>query len=257
MTKDIANQAAPEAKVVIISGGTSGIGRAILMSLAQKDHHVVAFGIDPLQSAETLAVLTERGLHADLVTADVSDTEDMTSVVNQAVCKYGKIDYLCNCAGIRPGGSILETEEETWDLVMNVNLKGMFLLTKAVIPHMIQNGGGAIVNISSTSGFAGKNHFAYSVSKGAILTFTRSLAVDYVANNIRVNTIVPGFIKTGMTHDWPPEAMQHIAQRSPLKRVGIPEDIAHAVMFLLSDEAATITGTTVEVGTLPGNVPGK
>jgi NAD(P)-dependent dehydrogenase (short-subunit alcohol dehydrogenase family) len=257
MTNEVNTPASPQRKVAIISGGTSGIGRAILMRLAEKGHHVVAFGIDPLQSEETMAALGEKGLNAEILKADVSDNNDVMSVVNHAVSKYGAVHYLCNCAGIRPAGSILETDEQTWDSVMNVNLKGMFLLTKAAIPYMIQIGGGAIVNISSTSGFAGKNHFAYSVSKGAVLTFTRSLAIDYVEHNIRVNTIVPGFIKTGMTQNWTSEAMHNIAQRSLLKRVGMPEDIAGAALFLLSDEAATITGTTVEVGTLPGNVPGK
>jgi NAD(P)-dependent dehydrogenase (short-subunit alcohol dehydrogenase family) len=244
-------------KVAIVSGGTSGIGRAIVKKLADKGHHVVAFGSDLQQTEETRNILAEHGLKADVITADISDSDSVNRIVHQVITDYGRIDYLCNCAGIRPSGSILETEEETWDLVMNVNLKGMFLLTKAVIPHMIQTGGGAIVNISSTSGFAGKNHFAYSVSKGAIFTFTRSLALDYVEHNIRVNTIVPGFTQTGMTENWSPEGIQSIAQRSLLKRAGLPEDIANSVMFLLSEQAATITGTTVEVGTLPGNVPGR
>ncbi|MDB5794807.1 MAG: short-chain dehydrogenase [Noviherbaspirillum sp.] len=257
MTENIAEHGVAEKKVAVISGGTSGIGRAIATRLAEKGHFVVAFGNDAFQAEQTSAALASRGLCVDILEADVSNTDDIAGVVKKAVSNYGKIDYLCNCAGIRPVGTILETEEETWDLVMQVNLKGMFLLTKAVIPHMIRNGGGAIVNISSTSGFAGKSHFAYSVSKGAIATFTRSLAIDYVDHNIRVNTVVPGFIQTGMTQNWPDEAIQRIAQKSLLKRAGVPEDIAGTVLFLLSDEALTITGTTIEVGTLPGSVPGR
>lgn len=244
-------------KVTVVSGGTSGIGRAIVLRLAEEGHRVVAFGVDPRQAQETSAALATRGLRADLFEADVASAEQVGGVVNKAVAAYARLDYLCNCAGIRPTGAILETDEQTWDRVMQVNLKGMFLLAKAVIPHMIRNGGGAIVNIASTSGFAGKNHFAYSVSKGAVPTFTRSLALDYAEHTIRVNTVVPGFIQTGMTQDWPAEAVQRIAQRSLLKRVGLPEDVANAVLFLLSDAAATITGTTVEVGTLPGSVPGR
>jgi NAD(P)-dependent dehydrogenase (short-subunit alcohol dehydrogenase family) len=114
-------------QVSVVSGGTSGIGRAVLLRLAEQGYHVVAFGRDLNQTEETLGILTAQGLHADLLTADISDCESVKRVVNQASAKYGRIDCLCNCAGIRPGGTILETEEDTWDLVMNVNLKGMFL----------------------------------------------------------------------------------------------------------------------------------
>jgi NAD(P)-dependent dehydrogenase (short-subunit alcohol dehydrogenase family) len=139
---------------------------------------------------------------------------------------------------------------------MAVNLKGIFLLSKAVIPEMKKHGGGVIVNIGSSSGYAGKDHLAYSVSKGAVIPFTKSLAVDHASDRIRVNAVIPGFTQTGMTANFSPAVSQGVAARSVAGRAGLPEDIAAAVCFLASDAARTISGAVLEVGVLPGSLPG-
>jgi NAD(P)-dependent dehydrogenase (short-subunit alcohol dehydrogenase family) len=202
-----------------------------------------------------LDVAAARDFAGTLVQGDVSRAADCDSAV-VAAAALGKIKVLCNAAGIRPTGTILETSEETWDRVLGVNLKGMFLLAKACIPHMRAAGGGAIVNIGSTSGYAGKDHLAYCSSKGAVIPFTKSLAVDHATDRIRVNAVVPGFTQTGMTTGFSPALAQAIAARSVAGRVGLPEDIASAVCFLASDAASTISGTVLEVGVLPGSLPG-
>jgi len=240
-------------KVAIVSGGTSGMGRSIAHELARNGCHVVAFGIDKIE--ETSRMFEQENLQIDVLQGDVSSKQDIQRIVQYAVNKFGKINYLCNCAGIRPSGNILETSEDDWNLVLNVNLKGMFLLTKEALPAIIAQGGGAIVNIGSVSGFAGKNHFAYTVAKGAVYPFTRSLALDFAPHKVRVNAIIPGFIKTGMTEHWPEEYEEQVALRSVAGRVGLPQDVTDTAMFLLSQKAENITGTFINVGTLPGAVP--
>jgi meso-butanediol dehydrogenase/(S,S)-butanediol dehydrogenase/diacetyl reductase len=191
---------------------------------------------------------------SNFVEGDVSRAADCERAV-AAGRALGAIRVLCNVAGIRPTGTILDTSEETWDRVMAVNLKGMFLLSKAVIPEMKKHGG-LIVNIGSTSGYAGKDHLAYCTAKGAVIPFTKSLAVDHAADRIRVNAVIPGFTQTGMTRDFSPAVSQAIAGRAVAGRIGLPEDIAAAVCFLASEAASTISGAVLEVGVLPGSLPG-
>ena len=229
------------ARVGIVSGGASGIGRAVAVALGREGYRVVVLDTAP---AEGLFIL-----------GDVSRAEDCGRAVSAAL-QQGQVRVLCNVAGIRPTGTILETSEETWDRVMAVNLKGMFLLSRAVIPHMRDQGGGVIVNIGSTSGYAGKDHLAYCTAKGAVIPFTKSLAVDHMADRIRVNAVVPGYTQTGMTANFSPAISRAIANHSVAGRVGLPEDIAAAVCFLASDAAATISGAVLEVGVMPGSLPG-
>lgn len=226
-------------KVALVSGGASGIGRAITAALGRDGYRVVVF--DLAEGSD--------------VQGDVSRAEDCERAVS-AARSQGEIRVLCNVAGIRPTGTILETSEETWDRVMAVNLKGMFLLCRAAIPEMQKRGGGVIVNIGSTSGYAGKDHIAYCAAKGAVIPFTKSLAVDHAADRIRVNAVIPGFTQTAMTADFSPAVPQAVAGRSVAGRVGLPEDVAAAVCFLASDAASTVSGAVLEVGVLPGTLPG-
>lgn len=238
--------------VALVSGGASGIGRAIALALGLAGCKVAV--LDVGRAEELQATFARENITGAFIQGDVASAADCARAVSAAL-GLGKVGILCNVAGIRPIGTILETTEETWDRVMAVNLKGMFLLTRAVIPHMKTGGGGAIVNVGSTSGYAGKDHLAYCTSKGGVIPFTKSLAVDHAADRIRVNAIIPGFTHSGMTADFSEAVVQAISKRSVAGRVGLPEDVAFAVCFLTSDAAASISGAVLEVGVLPGTLP--
>jgi NAD(P)-dependent dehydrogenase (short-subunit alcohol dehydrogenase family) len=247
-----------EGKVVIVTGGTYGIGRGITLTLAEKGYRVVAFGMDARQigsaaengRAGTKTELEERGLHADLLEADVSANADVERVVSHAIETYGRVDGLVNNAAIHPSGTILDTSEDIWDRVIDVNLKGMFLCTRAVLPHMIHQGGGAIVNIASKASWGQPNLLAYSASKGGVLGLTFALGYDHLHDHIRVNAVVPSGIATGMNEGQPRVAAN--ARNSVQGRPGQPTDIAKAVAFLLSDEAEMITGAVLNVNSFAG-----
>jgi NAD(P)-dependent dehydrogenase (short-subunit alcohol dehydrogenase family) len=235
--------------VVIVSGGTYGIGRAITVTLAERGYRVVAFGLDQPQVGSraqkgtegTRKELARRSLTADLLCADVSKARQVARVVQFAIRKYGRIDALVNNAAIRVKGALLQTTEEMWDKTLSVNLKGMFLTTKAVLPHMIRQGKGAIVNIGSGSGWGRHGRIAYCASKGGVLAFSAALALDHLEDHIRVNVVVPGFTRTGMTE----------GAKIPKRMAGKilrPQDAANAVAFLLSPDAEAISGSVTTVG---------
>jgi NAD(P)-dependent dehydrogenase (short-subunit alcohol dehydrogenase family) len=240
-------------KVIIVTGGTYGIGRGITLKLAELGYQVVAFGLDSRQmgsvaengTSGTQAELEKRGLSADLLEADVSSAADTQRIAALTMEKHGRIDGLVNNAAIHPSGTVLETTEEVWDRVLDVNLKGMFLMTKAVLPHMIAQGGGAIVNIASKASYGQPNLLAYSASKGGVLGLTFALGYDHLHEHIRVNAVVPSGIVTGMNENSP--RMERAAGESVAHRNGRPTDIANAVAFLLSDEAELITGAVLNV----------
>lgn len=239
-------------RVAVVSGGTSGIGRAIAFALGRDGYHVVV--IDVARADELQADFAREKVSGTAIKGDVANAADCERAVAAAL-RHGPIHVLCNAAAIRPIGTVVETDEETWDRVMAVNLKGMFLLARAVIPHMKAQGGGVIVNFGSTSGYGGKGHLAYCAAKGAVIPFTKSLALDHAPDRIRVNAVIPGFTKSGMTADFSDAVVQRIAAASVAGRVGEPEDLAAAVSFLASDAGSTISGTVIEVGVLPGSVP--
>jgi 2-hydroxycyclohexanecarboxyl-CoA dehydrogenase len=243
------------APVAIVTGGTHGIGRAITTTLAERGFAVVAVGNDGAQGADTRRELAARGLTAEVMDADVAVSADVERVVRGAVGRYGRIDALCNNAGIYTRGTVLTVSEEAWDRTMAVNLKGMFLFARGVIPHMIAAGGGAIVNTASVSSYGNRNLVAYCAAKAGVLGFTRALAMDHVQDHVRVNAIVPGFILSGMTADSPPERLVAMAAGNVAGRVGEPQDVANLVAFLVSDAAATITGAFYEVSTAPVRAP--
>lgn len=247
-----------EQRVAIVTGGTYGIGRAVTLTLASRGYRVVAFGLDARQVGSvaengrqgTREELDRRGLDADLLEADVSKSEDVQRVVDFTVGQHGRVDALVNNAAIHPSGTILETTEEMWDRVLGVNLKGMFLCTRAVLPHMIKQGGGVVVNIASKASWGQPNLLAYSASKGGVLGFSFALGYDHVHDHIRVNTVVPSGVVTGMTEGAP--HLAEAARNSVAGRNTMPQDLANAVAFLLSDEAELISGAVLNVGGFAG-----
>ncbi len=241
-------------KVAIVSGGTYGIGRAITLRLAGQGYSVVAFGIDQKQSAGTRDELQKLGLSADILEGDVCSSSDIKKVVDLAIQNYGRVDVLCNNAGIRTSGTLIETDEELWDRTFAVNVKGMYFLTRAILPFMVARKCGAIVNMASGSGYGGKGRIAYCASKGAIFAFTRSLAVDHLQDHIRVNAVVPGFTLTGMTEGFPAERLEAQAGKNVSGRLNRPEDVARVVCYLASEDAATISGAIWDVGGIQGQM---
>jgi NAD(P)-dependent dehydrogenase (short-subunit alcohol dehydrogenase family) len=248
--------------VVIITGGTFGIGRSITLTLAERGHQVVAFGLDSPQIS-SIAANAIVGLRQELLAlerdayvleADVSKAADVATVMAFTLEKFGRIDALVNNAAIGPLGTILDTTEDVWDRVMAVNLRGPFLCCKAVLPHMIKQGGGSIVNVGSGAGWGKPNMFAYSTSKGGLHTFSAALAYDFFHDRIRVNTVIPGGggIVTGMSVGRVGGDVNRVLGRdapgTAAGRRATGDDIAKAVAFLLSPDAETLSGTVIDVG---------
>jgi NAD(P)-dependent dehydrogenase (short-subunit alcohol dehydrogenase family) len=250
---------------IIVTGGTFGIGKAITLALAEKGFDVVSFGIDSKQIssiAENSVTsfkkeVSDFGLDVDVLEADVSKPEDIKRVIDFTIDKYGQIDGLVNNAAIGPLGSVPETSEEIWDRVIDINLKGTFLCCKEVLPYMIKQRAGAIINIGSGSGWGKPNMAAYSASKGGIFALSASMAYDHLQHGIRVNTVVPGGggLVTGMSLGRRHGDINSIIQtgiHNAHGRITEPEDVAKTVIFLLSDDAASISGTTIDVGCFAG-----
>ncbi len=257
-----------EARVAVVTGGTYGIGRAITCELARRGWRVVAVGLEARQvgseaesgSAGTRAALAGEGLAADILEGDVSAAADARRVVDFATATHGRLDALVNNAAIHPRGTILDTDEALWDQVIDVNLKGMFLCCKEAIPEMVRQGGGAIVNIGSGSGWGKPNLLAYCASKGGVFGFSAALAHDHLKDHIRVNVVVPGGTLTGMariaetTFSQQPvvhsldDVERRMAEATVSGRANRPQDIANAVAFLLSDEAEQVSGAVLTVG---------
>ena len=251
---------ASSGRVAIVSGGTFGIGQAISLLLARRGYRVVAFGLDAAQPGSTAEGgcqitarrLEDAGLSADLLEADVSVAADVQRVVDHAISQYGRVDALVNIAAIHPRGTALTTTEAVWDRVMDVNLKGMFLCARSVIPHMVKAGGGAIVNVGSGAGWGKPGLLAYAASKGGVHAFTMALAYDHLHDHIRVNCVVPGGTLTGMTESLAGSHFRHMASKTASGDVTRPEDVAAACVFLLSEEARQISGSVLDVGCFAG-----
>jgi len=240
-----------DGKVAIISGGARGMGAAEAKLFAREGAKVVICDVLEDEGRQTEAQINEVGGDAVFVKLDVTSQDEWENAVNIAVERYGKLDILVNNAGILVQSTIEDMPVEMWDRVMDVNAKGVFLGTKTAIPHMRQAGGGSIVNISSISGMVGQDNVnaGYNASKGAVRIFTKSAAVQYAKENIRVNSIHPGPIATPMTAEGreDPARVALTAERVPLGRYGEPEEVANAVLFLASDESSYVTGAEIVV----------
>jgi NAD(P)-dependent dehydrogenase (short-subunit alcohol dehydrogenase family) len=249
------------ATVVIVTGGTFGIGRAITLTLARRGHRVVAFGVEARQVSSLAenaipglrTELRDLGLEGDILEADVSVAADVQRVVDFTIEKHGRIDALVNNAAIGPLGTVLDTSEELWDRIMAVNLRGPYLCCRAVLPHMIRQGGGSIVNVGSGAGWGKPDMAAYGASKGGLHALSTALAYDHFHDHVRVNTVIPGGggIVSGMSLGrvgGDTAKFGRGARDTVAGRVATGEDLANAVAFLLSDEAEVISGTVIDVG---------
>ena len=235
-------------KVAIITGAGSGIGKAMALLFAKEGASVVI----ATRSDDGLKVENEikkKGGSALFVKTDVSDASSVHSMVNQVIKKFKRIDILVNNAGIMPGGTVETTSEQTWDDVMSINLKGIFLCSKFAIPHLRKTKNASIINIASEWGLSGgQNVVAYCASKGGVVNMTRAMALDHARVGIRVNCIAPGPIKTKMlTGFFDNDALKYIAGMVPLGRLGNPEEVANVALFLASVESSFVTGSVYSV----------
>lgn len=248
-------------KAAIVTGGTFGLGREITLLLARRGWHVLAFGLESRQpsslAADAIPALRAQcaaeGLRVELMEADVSSSADVARVVARTMELYGRIDALVNNAAIGPLGTVEDTDEALWDRIQAVNLRGPYLMARAVIPHMRLQGGGAIVNVGSGAGHGKPNMAAYAASKGGIFALSAAMAYDHFHDRIRVNTVLPGGggIVSGMSLGRVEGDMARFGKGVPgtaAGRVATGEDLAKAIAFLISDEAETISGTVLDVG---------
>lgn len=243
-----------EGKVALITGAGSGIGRAAAYRFATEGASIVASDINETSAVETVAGIREAGGEATAIGGDVVNSADAQAMVQAAVGAYGKLDVLLNSAGVS-GRVEGVSHEDVWDKVMDVNLKGTYLVSWHAVPEMETAGGGSIINIGSIMSLVGYpvgmggGFNPYNASKGGVLQFTRNLAVDMARKNIRVNCICPGYVETNMTRPLTdnPESYEFLIDRHPIGRLGQPEDIANAAVFLASDEAAFVTGAPLIV----------
>ena len=248
-------------KVVVVSGGTFGIGRAITLGLASRGHKVVSFGLEAAQvsSLAEAAIpglreeVASRGLSAKLFEADVTQSADLRKVFDATIETYGRVDAVVNNAAIGPLGTILDTDEVLFDRIVAVNLKGPYLTSRIAVPYMKKQGGGSIVNIGSGAGWGKPNMAAYSASKGGMHALSAAMAYDFIHDRIRVNTVIPGGggIVSGMSLGRVGGDTSRLGRGTPgtaAGRAATGDDVANVVAFLLSPEAETLSGTVIDVG---------
>ena len=237
-----------QGRTAIVTGAAQGIGRAIAEALAQAGADIAVADLDPSRSAETVAAVENIGRKALNLKANVADAGETKSMVEQVLKVWGKVDILVNNAGITRDGLLLRMKEEDWNLVLQINLNGTFNCTKAVLQPMTKQRYGRIVNIASIVGVIGNAGQAnYSASKAAVIGFTKTVGREYASRNVTVNAVAPGFIDTAMTHGLSADVKDTLLKQIPLGRLGTPADIAAAVRFLVSEEAAYITGHVLHV----------
>jgi NAD(P)-dependent dehydrogenase (short-subunit alcohol dehydrogenase family) len=229
-------------RVALITGGGSGIGRAIALAFAREGAKVVISG---RRKNRLEAVTQEIGANCLPVQADAGNAQDIARLVKVAVEQFGGVHVLVNNAALLFAGTAESQTEEEWDQIFNVNVRGVWLLSRAALPHIRAAGGGSIVNIASILSLVGaRNRAAYSASKGALLSLTRAMALDHAADKIRVNCICPGIVDTELVARFTPDENARRTREAlhPLGRFGQPEDVAHLAVFLASVESAWVTG---------------
>jgi 3-oxoacyl-[acyl-carrier protein] reductase len=237
-----------QGRASIVTGASQGIGKAIALELSREGVEVILVDIQKEKLEEVADEIRKNKGKVTVYGADVSRLDEVAEVVEAVVQSSKKIDYLVNNAGITRDNLLMRMKEEEWDSVLKVNLKGVFNFSKAVIRNMINNRYGRIVNISSIVGLIGNvGQCNYSASKAGVIGFTKSLAREVASRGITVNAVAPGYIDTPMTENLPESVKQKFREWIPVKRFGTPEEITHTVKFLLSDEAAYITGQVINV----------
>jgi NAD(P)-dependent dehydrogenase (short-subunit alcohol dehydrogenase family) len=239
-----------EGKVVVVTGAGSGIGRAMARAFSAEGAIVVAADKDGASAAQTASELQQ----ATAMLVDVTDAAAVKGLVAETHTRHGRLDILCNNAGIGSSKTVVDCEPDEWDQLFAVNVRGVYLGCKYAIPVMIAQGGGVIVNTASVAGLIGlPNRAAYCASKGAVVTLTKQVAVDYVAQGIRCNCICPGTVDTPwvgrlLREAQDPDALRaELIARQPMGRLGTAEEVAQAALYLASDDAAFVTGTALVI----------
>jgi meso-butanediol dehydrogenase / (S,S)-butanediol dehydrogenase / diacetyl reductase len=237
-------------KVAIVTGGSNGIGRATSELFVKEGAYVIIFDTDKKTSMELVEFLREKGGKADYYSVNVSQNNDVKRNVDRVFEKTGRIDILVNNAGIYTRGNVIDTSVETWDTIMSVNLKGVFLCCKHVIPYMEKNRCGSIINMSSSVGWhdAASNIVAYAASKGGVTLLSKAMSIDHVSDNIRVNIVCPGPTDTPLIRNSRTrEELDAFRATLPMNRFGKPEEIAEVILFLASERSSYVTGATIAV----------
>jgi 3-oxoacyl-[acyl-carrier protein] reductase len=235
-------------QVALITGGARGIGREIALLLAKEGADIALFDVNPELLARTVGELQGLGRKAEGLTVDVTDGKQVDDGVAKVLDKLGRIDILINNAGITKDGLLVRMDDDQWDRVLNINLRGTFLCTRAVAKHMLKQRRGRIVSIASIVGIIGNPGQAnYAASKAGIIGFTKAVAKELATRGVTCNAIAPGFIKTEMTDSLPEPARQRLLDAIPMGTLGEPVDIAQAALFLVSDAARYITGQVLVV----------
>ena len=238
-----------EEKVVLVTGGSRGIGKEVAMKFAKNGYNVVTNYVSDKTDKEKLKKeFEDNNVKALVLKADVSKTEDVENLVSKAISEFGKIDVLVNNAGITRDNILIRMPEEDFDKVLETNLKGTFLVTKAVTKYMMKKRYGSIINLSSVVGVAGNaGQSNYSASKAGIIGFTKSIAKELASRNIRANAVAPGFIETDMTDVLKEEVKENIHNQIPLKRMGKAKEVAELIYFLGSENSSYITGQVINI----------
>ncbi len=241
-------------KAVVITGAAAGIGRAASLLFAREGAAVAAVDCDLARNAELVEEIRSQGGDAEALTADVSSPQDVEQVVHQAVARWERIDILFNNAGIVSGGKVHMLREEEWDRAFAINVKSMFLFSRAIVPLFLQQGGGVILNTASATALrVAPDRALYNATKSAVLSLTKSMALDYAGENIRVNCLCPGTIDTPSLQARlsakgnAEELRKQFIARQPLRRLGTAEEIAQAALYLVSEDASFVTGSAFQI----------
>ena len=239
-----------EQRVAVITGAGSGIGQAMALLFAREGARILATDLNGAAAQETAGRIVAAGGVAEAAEVDATVPEQVRGMIERAQAAYGRVDILCNNAGIGSTTDVVECEPDEWDRVMAVNVRSVFLGCKYAVPVMIAQGGGVIVNTASVAGMVGiVKRASYSASKGAVIALTRQVAIDFVEHGIRVNCVCPGTVDSPWVGRLlnqagdPTAARQALVARQPMGRLGTPEEVAAAALYLASDDAAFITGT--------------
>ena len=243
-----------EGKVAVVTGAASGIGRGISLRLAEMGASVALLDIDDIKGREALVEVEAHGGPGTFLNCDVRSPAECGRAVETVIKEWRNIDILCNCAGVAIRKDIVDLSEEEWDFALDVTLKGIYVLSRNVVPHMIRNGGGSIVNIGSGWSLkAGPRAASYCAAKGGAVNLTRAMAIDHGKHNVRVNCVCPGDVDTPMLRSECAQLGEEVqtfmreAANRPLARIGTPDDIANAILFLVSPMSVWITGAALVV----------
>jgi NAD(P)-dependent dehydrogenase (short-subunit alcohol dehydrogenase family) len=235
-------------KVAFVTGFGSGLGQAIAVLFAKEGAAVAGTSTTETKGRETVAMIEKAGGKALFRAGDVGNSMQMRALIEETVRQFGGLDIAVNSAGVRTNGSITDITEADWDRTLDANLKGAFIVSRLAIPEMIKRGGGLILHIAARSGMLGQSgRAAYCASKGGMIRLTEAMAMDHAKDRIRVNCICPGPTRTPMVDTSTPEKLARYRTRVPLGRIGEPEDIAYAALYLASDQASFVTAAILPV----------